>query len=307
LKTSDFTYLLNNTDTISDRQVSDLEFVLSEFPYFQSVAVIRLKGLYNQNDFRYNSELKKIASQVTNRTVLYDLVMAKKKSYNFFNEKDLYDIEVVEPEVVLYKSISTEEKHKQSVMFSIETSQIKDIEFEHKNQSIQSNETDSEKLEHSILFSIETSQIKNLSDNKETDSQLHEKSKPTSVSSSDKFSFTQWLLLTQKQLIVKTDEIEKRPKTISQKQKKIEIIDKFIEANPKIIPGQNESTKLVLDEKNIGNPTLMTETLAEVYLKQKKYQKAIEAYEILILKYPKKSSFFADRINAIKKIQQNNI
>jgi virulence-associated protein VapD len=44
----------------------------------------------------------------------------------------------------------------------------------------------------------------------------------------------------------------------------------------------------------------MTETLARVYLEQKKYQKAIQAYEILILKYPEKSSFFADRISDIR-------
>jgi hypothetical protein len=50
----------------------------------------------------------------------------------------------------------------------------------------------------------------------------------------------------------------------------------------------------------------MTETLARVYLEQKKYQKAIQAYEILILKYPEKSSFFADRILDIKHLQQNN-
>ena len=51
---------------------------------------------------------------------------------------------------------------------------------------------------------------------------------------------------------------------------------------------------------------LMTETLARVYLEQKKYSKAIQAYEILILKYPEKSIFFADRIKDIKILQQNN-
>jgi hypothetical protein len=50
----------------------------------------------------------------------------------------------------------------------------------------------------------------------------------------------------------------------------------------------------------------MTETLAKVYLEQKKYSKAIQAYEILILKYPEKSIFFADRIKDIKILQQNN-
>jgi len=306
LKTSDFTYLLDDTDTISEIPTSDLERVLSEFPYFQSVAAIRLKGLYNQNDFRYSSELKKIASQTTNRTVLYDLIATENFSDDFLKNRDLYDIEVVDPEIVFYP-ISTEEKHRQSILFSIETSQIKNIESDNQHQTKQSNETDSEKLEHSILFSIETSQIGNLSDNQKIDSQTEKKSTSVNVSDSDKFSFTKWLQLTQNQLIVRVEKTEKQSKNIPKKIKNSEIINKFIKANPKIIPNKNNPTKFVLDEKNTSNPTFMTETLARVYLKQKKYQKAIEAYEILILKYPKKSSFFADQINNIKEIQQNNI
>ena len=45
----------------------------------------------------------------------------------------------------------------------------------------------------------------------------------------------------------------------------------------------------------------VTETLAEIYFGQRLFDKAIKAYEILSLKYPEKSSFFADRIRAIKK------
>ena len=46
----------------------------------------------------------------------------------------------------------------------------------------------------------------------------------------------------------------------------------------------------------------MTETLAKVYLQQKNYKKAIQAYKILILKNPKKSGFFADQIHAIQNL-----
>ena len=49
----------------------------------------------------------------------------------------------------------------------------------------------------------------------------------------------------------------------------------------------------------------MTETLARVYLEQGKYKKAIQAYKILSLKYPEKSSFFADRIKDVEKLRHD--
>ncbi len=48
----------------------------------------------------------------------------------------------------------------------------------------------------------------------------------------------------------------------------------------------------------------MTETLARIYLEQKNYDKAIQSYKILSLKYPEKSSFFADQIKAVKELKE---
>ena len=90
------------------------------------------------------------------------------------------------------------------------------------------------------------------------------------------------------------------------KKKKLEIIDNFIASNPKIPPVNKDTPVSNLLPIEEDKSYLMTETLAKVYLEQKKYTKAIQAYEILILKYPEKSSFFADRILDIKNLQQNN-
>ena len=104
------------------------------------------------------------------------------------------------------------------------------------------------------------------------------------------------------------NKIVKKIKLEEERQKKAEIINKFIETNPKISPIKpGTSAPVVQIESNSDdNSYLMTETLARVYLEQKKYTKAIQAYEILILKYPEKITFFADRISDIKILQQNN-
>jgi predicted Zn-dependent protease len=82
-------------------------------------------------------------------------------------------------------------------------------------------------------------------------------------------------------------------------------LDKFIENNPKIVPQEASNTKVDIKESTkFDKNELMTETLAKVYLEQKKYKKAIQAFKILSLKYPEKSGFFADQIQAVKKLQK---
>lgn len=49
-------------------------------------------------------------------------------------------------------------------------------------------------------------------------------------------------------------------------------------------------------------PDLVTETLAKLYESQKRYAKAIIAYEALSLKFPEKNGLFAARINYLKKL-----
>ncbi len=138
--------------------------------------------------------------------------------------------------------------------------------------------------------------------------------KPLDFSLSEKHSFQEWLQLSRTEPIDRSNDIspEEKAKIEAEKeeerQKKAEIIDKFIETNPKISPIKpGTSAPVVQIESNVeDNSYLMTETLARVYLEQKKYTKAIQAYEILILKYPEKITFFADRISDIKILQQNN-
>lgn len=107
-------------------------------------------------------------------------------------------------------------------------------------------------------------------------------------------TFSQWLHLSKSE---KGTE-EKR----SEKDIKFQLIDEFIEKSPKISPVRNPEPESQSGKIGHSNEysDLMTETLAQIYTEQKKYDKAVRAYKILSLKYPEKSIFFADRINEIE-------
>ena len=127
-----------------------------------------------------------------------------------------------------------------------------------------------------------------------------EKKKKAKKQKPKTMSFSEWVIYSSK------GKIEAKPAKSSLKDK-IKLIDTFLENQPKIPPVRQDQPKVDLSENNEFNKEeLMTETLAKVYLRQKKYKKALYAYKILSLKYPEKNTFFADQIKRIKQLQQNS-
>ena len=118
--------------------------------------------------------------------------------------------------------------------------------------------------------------------------------KPLAFNESENHSFSEWLTL------LNVKKIERK-----EDQKEVSLIDNFLEKEVKISRPKKEAFFNPIDvakESLIENDDLVTPTLAMVYLEQGHYEKAISAYEKLILKYPKKSTFFAAQIKLISKL-----
>ena len=64
---------------------------------------------------------------------------------------------------------------------------------------------------------------------------------------------------------------------------------------------ENESSALELEKDSLDS-SYFTETLAYVYIKQKRYDKALEIIKNLSLKYPEKNIYFADQIRFLEKL-----
>jgi hypothetical protein len=241
---------------------------------------IAQKRLYNQNSFKYNYALKVTAAHTTDRTVLFDFIT----SDTFIAiQKGLYDKKILE---LLDISVVDCEIIKSEVRLEPKANTVE--------QSILTSIKGATEAEENTKIAVEKLDI----------------GKPLDFSINEKHSFQEWLQLSRIEPIFreKDDLGSVENKSLNEeKKKKAELIDKFIESSPKISPIRQEINSTIYSESNQTDTSyLMTETLARVYLEQKKYQKAIQAYEILILKYPEKSSFFADRISDIKILQQNN-
>lgn len=458
MNVTNYTYLINKPDAITEKQTEALGSVLIEFPYFQSARALRLKGLYNQNSFKYNFALKVTAAHTSDRSVLFDFITSETFTSiqgEFYDRKlrDLLNITVFDSEIVLAEekkklaelridpveksildsikeatTITTFEEpikgkektiepvSEQSILDSFEEvtnvdsepeeieeksiepvseqaildsfKEITDTTFE-EAVKIEDNPIDSiieqptlesfkevvptieetpaiepipvkkegirtffeeiveeeiseelpevrvEPIEESIYNSLqeattvifeevpaEEPKETEVSETVRTAEENLEIGKPLDFSVNEKHSFQEWLQLARPEPIDRTNEgpikaaktetnvenIVENEMIDEEKKKKAEIIDKFIETNPKISPIKQTAINpaVQLDSNKEDNSYLMTETLARVYLEQKKYTKAIQAYEILILKYPEKITFFADRISDIKILQQNN-
>ena len=282
MNVTDYTYLINKPDAIHEKQTTALDQVLHDFPYFQSARAIQLKGLYNQKSFNYNTALKITAAHSTDRTILFEFITS-----NTFTaiQKGLYEqkaSEILEMEVVDGEILVSEEKTAPKI----------------------------NTIERSILTSIKEASLVELETNSKITEEKLAIGQPLDFAKSEQHSFQEWLQLSRTQPIQREQKepvVTQLPEHDEDKRKKSELIDKFIETSPKISPVKHGVPSTVAFELNATETSfLMTETLARVYLEQKKYQKAIQAYEILILKYPEKSSFFADSISDIKILQNNN-
>ena len=237
-----FISILKNPELSNQEQTNELKTLIESYPYFQSARSLFLKGLKNQDSFKYNNELKVTAAYTSDRTVLFDFITSP--SFNFVKNSISHELE---------KAI----------------------------------------LINPVIDSLEKKLAKELPENNLNIG------KPLSFSNSEKRSFSEWLKLSSVKSIIREPSV--RDKMIS----KSSIINQFIEKNPKLKPVIKSDNIIVSDLKNESTNSLMTETLAKVYLEQKKYENAIQAYKILSLKYPEKSGFFADQIKRIQTLQKN--
>ena len=208
-----FIKILQNPENLTAEELSFLDEINREFPYFQISKAIYLKTLKENDDIKFKKILRSTAAYSRDRKILFDFIN-KSQNQNekvYFNKNEITTV-LGENKII-----------------------VEDI--------IEEN------------------------------------------------SFVEWLKFSNLNPIDRSNETK--------------TIDKFISEKPKLKVEVNENESNNNKADNPSNQAgYMTETLAKLYLNQKNYEKAIQSYKILILKFPEKNSYFADQIKKIKSLKK---
>ena len=109
--------------------------------------------------------------------------------------------------------------------------------------------------------------------------------------------------------LLETESDDDKPQDGSSAMKGQDLIDNFINNDGGKIELKDEPEylpEIASNDKKEGDEKYFTETLAQIYIRQGRYSKALEIIKRLNLNYPKKNAYFADQIRFLEKLIINN-
>ena len=313
MQAKEFINYIKNPNSLEKNSVKELQKLVNDFPYFQSAHLLLSLASKKWDASVYQKSLKKTAIVVTNRSHLFNLIQKIDISNIVIEDSDHQKLVVEE---VLEPTDSTKELNilkATELLIENSDSEILETGIQQKTKPNAEDVLENE-IAKQVVGAIVEKQMFNLSD---TQLVFKQNKEPE--------TFTDWLRLIQKSnkqlsaeniLEVNTENntdiktrLEKgkiitQESALNKKLKNLALIDKIIENSPGQIKIKDDQ-KFYSPEHNakeslLENEHLVSETLAKIYALQGSVNKAVRAYEILSLKFPQKSAYFASLIQKLK-------
>ncbi len=297
-----FCEILQNPNSLSNETLADIKEIIEEYPFFQIGRMLWLKNLHNLDSIKYNSELKNSAAYIADRNRLFQLINnISKHPENIVKNEDINlsekTAETKQEEIA--DEVLNEEKETSSVTVTDNYLNAEDDFLDDEgniyNFTHPKNKPDhaEQEIQNFVLPAADFLDYEITSSSSYT---LPDISEIEEVDQNENHSFSDWLHL------MHYSGAPKKEEASSSKKKGMDLIDSFLNTSPQIVPSVNKE----LDSVDLGEDStntideILTETLADIYIKQGNKSKAISILEKLRLKYPEKSIYFARRIDEIK-------
>lgn len=321
MKQKEFINLLSNPANAGSNDLASLQELKKQFPFFHSAHMLLTLVSRKYDSGLYQQTLKQTAISIPNRARLHSLL------------NELVNKPIVETKV----EVEQEEVKRLLEEKVSEIDHLKAIELTAEAKEEELNKLVEKEIQKDIITAFVEKEVLKTPDwykkqetthDKEPITELTENKKEEDAPQISSGSFSDWLQALKKADRVEEksvtkdknedEKVEKKLKTevkpiaekdkIEKKAKQQSIIDKIIEVNPSTIRLDPNQRFFAADTKAkeslIENEELVTETLAKIYALQGNISKAVRAYEILSLKFPQKSAYFATLIQNLKKQNQ---
>ncbi|WP_143255017.1 hypothetical protein [Alkalitalea saponilacus] len=305
---------MQNPSVLNEQSLEQLREVLEEYPFFQAGRLLWVKNLHNLDHIRYNNELKLAAAHIPDRSRLYSLINHISQPINLVEpekeSQELVSTEVLQKAEPESASPSPDKDEDQAAAigedyFSVddvyETSSGSQVDFSDERLNNKKEEEFKSYPENIILPSAD---FLGFETGVASEYQLPGGNEQVSLDESR--SFSEWLNVLRHQPVVKGEQYQEEEMPEEKKDKKMALIDSFLQQ------GDRRRIKISEEEQKKENPKdfslrslqesndLMTETLANIYIRQKHFLKAIDIFKQLSLKYPEKNIYFARRIKELE-------
>ncbi len=325
---NDFTGFVTGGRIPASSEITDVIEMTAMFPWFHSAHLVILKSLLENSDVRFDSQLHKSALFVADRAALYNYLYlvpaAKQEKEENTNTPAPPASEVVSQvrETLISDEVVT--RSREELMAEIEA-RLRDLSAAAETltstgqdeESYVEPEAGSGENDLAILEIDNSSTGVMMSDEVLRDDPGDVNDDLLELESDETFSDvagTEVLAGDQNMsgsdfnaisddYVINIEEIGHSEDEADQKLSQTDLIDRFIQSNPRmerLTPGDNAPVLDLSEPSAEEKESFITETLAKIYVNQGFYSKAINIYEKLTLQYPEKSAYFASRIEKIK-------
>jgi hypothetical protein len=299
---------IRNPELLGKESIPELQKLVSDFPYFQSGHILLSLAAKKWDASVYQQSIKKTAIVVSNRSHLFELLHAREET-PIREEAEVLANKVEQAETMDATPQNKEEPQQEDTFEKVEPlSQVPKVVEKVDEISVE------KEIEKAVVNAIVEKQMLGADEKQEPEENQPQPTK-----------FSEWLRYVNKansketgsqtEEFIKTKLEEERKlveapitktKTAA-KEKQKALIDRIIEVNPSLIRSKEDQKFFKSDQKAkeslLENEHLVTETLAQIYALQGNISKAVRAYEILSLKFPQKSVYFASLIQKLKNNQ----